>query len=400
MKFEFKAFTREGKLKEGIISANSKEEALKILQDQELLVTYLAEKKIKIPFFLRKIGIKDVYIFTKQLSYLIRAKTPLDESIKSLSETTTNPFFHSVLIEIYNDLVSGVPFSSSLSRFPDIFNSYYLGMIKVGETIGALEEVLVYLANHLEAQMKFKNRILQASIYPLSVLVLFVAVMIALFYFVIPQITKIFVENNIPLPFVTQVFQTISNFLIRFGFFTLIIFFFLIYYSFEYFKTKEGRATFFNLVNEIPVFGELIKNIYLSQFLESLYYLIRGGVPILEALEIIKSSIAHPFYESALEFIIEDVKRGKPLSEALSQFPDLFPSLVIEGMKTAEKTGQLSEITLTIYGFYNETIENQIGNISESFQPILIVALGAGLGLLEASLLIPLLSLTKYVQNF
>jgi type IV pilus assembly protein PilC len=156
----------------------------------------------------------------------------------------------------------------------------------------------------------------------------------------------------------------------------------------------------FKTLNDLPIFGPLIINLYVAQFLESLYYLVKGGVPLIDALEIVKESIANPYYESAIESIIEDVKKGKPLSESMTQFPNIFPSLVIEGMRTSEKTGQLAEVTLTIFNFYNETVENQVGNLGESLQPILIIVLGAGLGLLEASLLIPLLTLTKYVQTF
>jgi type IV pilus assembly protein PilC len=400
-KFEFKAFNREGKLKEGIISAVSKEAALKILQEQELLVSYLSEKKTTLILsFLQKPRTKDLYIFTRQLSYLVKAKTPLDEAIKSLSETTTNYFFRSILIEIYNDLISGISFSQALSRFPDLFNDYYVGMIKIGESVGSLDEILDYLAGHLNNQIRFKNRIIQASIYPILVLIIFVAVMITLFYFVIPQITKMFVENNIPLPLVTRIFQNISDFILKFGLFALIIFIAFIYYLAQYLQTREGKLVLFNIVNNLPIFGPLLKNLYSAQFLESLYYLIRGGVPIVESLEIIKSSIAHPIYESALEAIIEEVKKGKPLSESMIQFPEIFPNLIIEGMKTAEKTGQLAEITLTIFNFYNETVENQVATLGEALQPVLIVIMGAGLGLLEASLLIPLLNLTKYVQSF
>jgi len=399
-KFEFKAFTREGQLKEGIISAESKEEALKILQEQELLVSYLTEKKIKLTYFFRKPGTKEIYLFTRQLYYLLKAKTPLDESIKSLSETTTNSYFRSILIEIYNNLVSGISFSNALSHFPDIFNAYYIGMIKVGESIGSLEDILDYLSGHFNNQLKFKNRIIQASVYPMLVLGLFVAVLIALFYFVIPQITKLFIENNLPLPWITRIFQSIYYFLLQFGIFVLIILGALIYYLNQYFRTKEGKLVLFQLFYNLPVFGPLLKNLYTSQFLDSLYYLMKGGMPIIEALEIVKVSMGHPFYESAIETIIEDVKKGKPLSESMSQFPKIFSSLVIEGMKTAEKTGQLAEITSTIFNFYNETIENQVGTLGEALQPILIIILGAGLGLLEASLLIPLLNLTKYVQTF
>jgi type II secretory pathway component PulF len=399
-KFEFKAFTREGKLKEGIVSAENKDAAVRILQEQGLLISYLAEKRTKITHYVFKPGARDIYLFTRQLSYLVKAKTPLDESIRSLSETINNPYFRSILIEIYNDLVSGIRFSSSLSRFPELFNDYYIGMIKVGETVGVLDEILDYLANHLNNQLRFRNRIIQASIYPIFVLVLFLGVLVTLFYFVIPQITKMFIENNIPMPLITRIFQNISDFLLNFGFFVLIIIASLIYYLYQYFGTREGRIALFDLTYNIPVIGPLIRNLYTGQFLESLYYLVKGGVPVVEALEIVKSSMNNPFYESALEIIIEDVKKGKPLSESMSQFPKIFPSLIIEGMKTAERTGQLAEITLTIFNFYNETVENQTATLGEALQPFLIVILGIALGLLEASLLIPLLTLTKYVQTF
>lgn len=400
MKFEFKAFTQDGKLKEGIITANDKDAAIKLLQDQGLLVTYLQEKKISLLFLFKKPGLNDLYLFTKQLSYLLKARTPLDEAVKTLSQSNANPIFKSILIEIYNDLVAGVTFSQSLSRFPEIFNSYYIGMVIVGESVGTLDEILDYLANHLNDQRRFKSRLLQASIYPMVVVSLFIGVMIALFYFVIPQITKLFTDNNIPLPTVTKLFQGISNFIIDFGLFLLIIFGFMIYYFVQYIQTREGRAALFRISNGLPIFGSLIKNLYTAQFLESLFYLLKGGVPIVEALQIIKTSINHPLYEDVLEIIIEDVKKGMPLSQSLSNFPDLFPNLVIEGMRTSEKTGQLAEVTLTIYGFYNEAIEAQVSGLAESLQPILIIFLGAGLGILEAALLIPLLELTKYVQTF
>ncbi len=401
MKFEFKAFTQEGEFKRGIISASSKEEALKILQDQGYLVTYLAEARSRIlEIFIRKPSLNDVYLFSRQLAYLIKAQTPLDEAIKSLSETSQNAYLRDVLIQVYNDLISGVPFSKALERFPEVFNDYYVGMIKIGESVGTLDETLEYLAKHLENQIKFKNKAVQALIYPSIVLAMFIVVMLVLFTYVIPQITKIFVENNIPLPAITLFFQKISDFLINFGFFFAIILVFFFYYLYKYFQTREGRYMFFNFVNFLPILGPLFKNIYTAQFLESLYYLIRGGVPLVQALDIIKNSIAHPAYENALGFMIEEVKKGRPLSGAMEDFPDIFPRIVIEGMKTAEKTGQLTEITFTIFSFYNETIETQFASLGEALQPILILILGGGLGFLEASLLIPLLNLTKYIQNF
>jgi type IV pilus assembly protein PilC len=401
MRFEYKAFTQEGEFKRGIVSADSKEEALRILQEQGLFITYLGEPRSRLlEIFLRKPGLNDIYLFSRQLSYLIKAQTPLDEAVKSLSETSQNFFFRDILIQIYNDLISGVPFSKSLERFPEVFDAYFVGMIKIGETVGTLDETLNYLSKHLENQIKFRNKALQALIYPAIVFAMFIVVMLVLFYFVIPQITRMFVENNIPLPTITKIFQFISDFILNFGFFFLIIVFAFFYYLFKYFRTKEGRKIFFEFINYVPVLSPLFKNIYTAQFLESLFYLTKGGVPLIEALAIIRDSIAHPAYEYALEYMIEEVKKGKPLSGAMEEFPELFPAIIIQAMRTAEKTGQMAEITYTLLEFYSETVETQFANLGEALQPFLILILGGGLGLLEASLLIPLLNLTKYIQNF
>jgi type IV pilus assembly protein PilC len=401
MRFEYKAFTQEGEFKRGIVSADSKEEALRILQEQGLFVTYLGEPRSRLlEIFSRKPGLNDIYLFSRQLSYLIKARTPLDEAVKSLSETSQNFFFRDILIQIYNDLISGVPFSKSLERFPEVFDAYFVGMIKIGETVGTLDETLNYLSKHLENQIKFRNKALQALIYPAIVFAMFIVVMLVLFYFVIPQITRMFVENNIPLPTITKIFQFISDFILNFGFFFLIIVFAFFSYLFKYFRTKEGRKIFFEFINYVPFLSPLFKNIYTAQFLESLFYLTKGGVPLVEALAIIRDSIAHPAYEYALEYMIEEVKKGKPLSVAMEEFPELFPAIIIQAMRTAEKTGQMAEITYTLLEFYSETVETQFANLGEALQPFLILILGGGLGLLEASLLIPLLNLTKYIQNF
>lgn len=401
MKFEFKAFDNEGKKVEGIIEAQNKDDALKILQNKNLLVTRLIEKKIDFtPSLILKPSKKEIYLFTRQLFYLVSSKTPLDESVKVLSEITKNSYFKEILIQIYNDLVAGLPFSYSLSKFSDVFDSYFIGMVRIGEASGSLDETLKYLSDHIENQIRLKGKLIQALIYPVFVLVLFLGIMIALFYLVIPQITKIFVENNIPIPTITKTFQTISDALTKNFIVILIIIGFLIYYLPRYFRSRDGKVIYFSLISNLPIIGPVVQNIYAAQFLESIYYLSKGGVPIIEALTIIKTSIDHPLYEEAIDSVIEEVKRGRPLSSSLQKFPHLFPHIMVETLSIAEKTGQLVETSFTILQFYNQTIETQLTNMGEALQPILIFILGGGLGLLEASLLVPLMSLTKYIRTF
>lgn len=398
-KFEFKAYNREGILKEGVITAKDKSEALRYLHQQELLVTYLVEKKFKFPIF-KKVGLKHIYFFSKQLSYLLKAKIPLDQAVKSISESTVHPHLKSVLIDVYNDLVSGISFSKSLANFPDIFDSYYCGLIKVGEFVGSLDETLDIISNRLYQKMRFHQRTLQAMIYPAIVLILFIVILVLIFYFIVPNITRIFIENNIPLPLITRVLTVVSDFLFKIGPFIIVILASLLYYGFQYFKTREGKTVIFKIVEGIPILGDLVKASYTSQFLESIYHLMKGGVQVVESLEITKSSIGHPIYELALDSIIADVKRGSSLSESMTKFPHVFDNIVIEAFKTGEKTGRLTDVLLTVSNLYLETTENIISTLNELLQPILVVILGIAIGILEAILFIPILNLTKYIQTF
>ena len=388
-------------MKGGAIEAATKEGALAALQSQGLLVTYLvgAETGIVLPFF-GKVAGKELSAFTRQLHFLVKARIPLDEALKALYEQTTNLRFREILTGAYSDLVSGAALSQALSHYPEVFSQYYIKMIQIGEVSGTLDEVTDYLATHLENQTKFTNKIVQALTYPAIVLVIFVATMVALSVLVVPRIAQIFKENNIPLPLITRLFQTASLFLIAYWPFLIVAVIAAIYLTIEYLKTEEGKMVFFNSINHVPLFGSLVQTVYITRFLESLSFLIHGGLTIPESLMIVAESVDNPVYGNAIRLVAEETKRGKPISASLGLFGDLFPPLVIQAVVTGEKTGKLREILFSTSLYYFQELELKAGTLSEALQPIFIVILAAGLGFLEASLLIPILNLTKAVQSF
>lgn len=401
MKFSFKAFDRGGGIKSGSIEASSKDGALTALQAQGLLVTYLveAETGITLPFF-GKVAGKELASFTRELHFLVKARIPLDEALKALYEQTANLRFREILVGVYGDLISGAALSQALSHHPGVFSQYYVKMVQIGEVSGTLDDVTDYLATHLENQTKFTNKIVQALTYPAIVLVIFIATMIALSILVVPRITQIFEENNIPLPFITRSFQAASLFLISYWPFLILATIAAIYLTIEYLKTEEGKVVFFNSISRVPLFGSLIKTIYITRFLESLSFLIHGGLTIPESLMIVAESVDNPVYGNAIRQVAEETKRGKPISASLRLFGDLFPPLVIQAVVTGEKTGKLREILFSTSLYYFQELELKAGTLSEALQPIFIIILAAGLGFLEASLLVPILNLTKAVQSF
>lgn len=401
MRFQFRAFDRQGNYIEGIIEAVSREEALEKLQAKELLVSYLKPARAPIIFdILQKPKSKDLMLFTRQLSYLIQAKVSLDEAIKSLASSAFSKQFREVLLEIYEKIISGVTFSQALKDFPEVFDAYYIQMVKIGETSGNLTDTLNYLADHLEYQQRFKNRILQALMYPIMVLILFIGVLIALFYFVIPKITDLFVQNDIDIPNITKFFSSLSNILLDYGILLVFVFAGLTYFLTQYLRSDEGKVVSYTIFSKIPIIGSLIQYAYLGQFLESLYYLFSGGISLLESLKIISQSAAHPIYKQVSHELAEMVRNGMDLSEGLKRYPRIFPSIVVQAITTGEKTGQIREMLETMIKYYREEVENRSANLGEALQPILTIVLGAGLAALELSLLLPLLSLTKNIQSF
>jgi type IV pilus assembly protein PilC len=206
-KFEFRGFDKEGNFKIGIISAVDKESAIKILHNQNLVVTYIKELgEIRPLITWGRVSLLDLAFFYRALSYLLKAKTSLDEAIKSLASQTNKLSFKRVLEDVYNNIIAGLPLSQSLEKYTDIFEKSATRLIRIGELSGNLEEVLENLAKHYENQYKFRTKLIQSMYYPAMVLLIFLVTMFVLFFNVITKISNLFKENNLTLPLVTQYF--------------------------------------------------------------------------------------------------------------------------------------------------------------------------------------------------
>ena len=400
MKFQFRGFDQEGNFKSGVITAESKEEAVKILQTQNVVVTYIFPVEgIKIPALFGRITFKDLAMFCRSMIYFLRSGFTLDESIKTLSLQTPNERLRSILQEVYNDVLAGLPLSQALEKFPDVFDPSMTKLIRIGEISGTLEKVFENLGNHFDRQERFRSKIINSLYYPAIVFIIFIATMIVLFLGVIPKISDMFKENNIPLPGITMFFQSITNVLINYGIYIALFIIFVIYLLYNYSKTDEGKLALYNFLANIPVIGPMLKEVYILRFIEYFGFLLEGGVPIPESLEIVGESMDNPYYKNAILFISEETKKGKSISDTIQGFPDLFPPLVIQTISTGEKTGQLKSILNSTRDYYINELEIRTGTISELIQPIIIVVMAIGLVLLELSLLLPIMSLTRAVKE-
>jgi type II secretory pathway component PulF len=400
-KFEFRGFDKEGNFKVGIIEAVDKETAIKILHNQNLVVTYIKELSELRPLITwGGVSLLDLAFFYRALNYLLKAGTSLDEAVKSLASQTNKLSFKRVLEDVYNNIISGLPLSQSLEKHTNIFEKSATRLIRIGELSGNLEEVLENLAKHYENQHKFRTKLIQSMYYPAIVLLIFLVTMFVLFFNVIPKIANLFKENNLTLPLVTQYFVMVSEFLVNNGIYVLLFLIFLIYVIIEYFKSEEGKLLLYNFLANMPVFGVLLKEIQILNILESISYLIKGGLPISESLKIVGESITNPYYKSAVLFIAEETEKGKPISLSISNFPDLFPGLVQQAFATGERTGNLYNSLITIIDYYSADIENRTNNLAEAVQPLMVIILAIGLVFVEMSLLLPISQLARSLSTY
>ncbi|HDH31762.1 MAG TPA: type II secretion system F family protein, partial [Candidatus Wolfebacteria bacterium] len=320
MKFKYQARTKEGELQTGFIDAVNREAALNILTGHELFILSIesAEKNYwyqRLLNFFKRVKVNDLMIFTRQFSTLLESKVPIGDSIRSLYRQTKNPTLKEIIFELSSDIDSGLSLSQALERHSHIFFGFYISMIRSAEITGRLEESMLFLADYLEKEAVWRARLKNALIYPAVIAVLFVIVCGIMFTFVFPQLGPIFQESNIALPFLTKLLLGTGNFIIAWWWVVLLMFGLLVFVLIDYFRSPEGKALSNELIIKIPVFGNLFKKIYVVRFAESTSVLIKGGVPIAQALEITSHTVGNIIYRDILHEISEGVRRGELLSQ-------------------------------------------------------------------------------------
>jgi len=396
MKFRYKARTKEGELQAGFIDAPTKEAAASILSGHGLYILSLVESKnrgIVGLSFLNRVSAKDLMIFTRQLATLLGANVPLGDTLKTLSNQTKNPILREAIIDIQADIGAGLSLSQALDKHTNIFSIFYVNMIRSAEITGRVESVMSFLADYLEKQVLLGFKIRNALIYPVIMILLFFVVAILMGTSILPQIGEVFIAAEIDLPIFTMVLIAGGRFLAEWWWVVLLILALLIVFIMDYLKTEEGKIVFDELVLRLPVFSQLLKQLYVSRFAESLSVLIKGGIPIVQAIEVTGQTIGSAVYQEILHQVAEDVKKGELISQSLSRKEEFFPSLVSQMVAVGEATGRLESLLERVSNFYTREVEGLVGNLVELIQPVLMIVIGALIGILFASILMPIYEL-------
>lgn len=399
MKFKYQAKTREGETQVGVVEAPNRETAATILTGHNLFILSIEDtEKVSwyervSDYFFRSLRQKELVVFTRQLAILLEARVPLGTSLKTLHEQTAHPILKEATLQISEDIDAGLPFSQAIERQPEIFSGFFSSMVRSAEVTGNLENVMGFLADYLEREYALAEKTKSALIYPTIVLTLFVAVSFILIAFVIPQISPIFGEAGVQLPLFTLILISVGNFLGQWWPIVLFSLFAIVLMVIDYLQTSEGKA----IKDELKIGMPIIKKIYLpltiTRISNSASMLLKGGVPIIQALEIIGETSDSVVYREIMHQIADDVRQGEPLSASAAKHPKYFPSLVTQMIAVGETAGQLDTIFTRISTFYGREADSAINNIVELIQPILIVGIGILVGLLFGSILLPIYQL-------
>ncbi len=400
MIYKYSAKTSTGETKSGTIDSPSMDIAVGTLQRMGLIIIGLepAEKEKKwwdiSAIIGNRIKPRDIVIISRQLSTLFEAKVPIITSLRVLSSEASSPALKRHLEELTADIQGGLPISSAMAKHPEVFSNFYVNMVRSGEEAGKLEQIFMYLADYLERSYELQSKVKNALLYPAFVLVIFVTVMSLMLVIVIPKLSAILKDAGQEIPIYTRIVIGISDLLMQYGIFILLLLMAGGIALWRYTRSGKGAMELSNFVINIPIFGALFRKFYLSRLADNLNTLISGGVPILRALEITADVVGNEVYAMIMRSAISEVKSGAKISDALGRFEEI-PRLFTQMIRVGEETGKVDFILGTLARFYRREVDNVVSNLVSLIEPLMIVLLGLGVGVLVASVLIPIYSLTN-----
>ena len=420
MRFAYKAETKEGKTVSGSAEAENRQAMLQLLHKEGLkpiLVTidHEAKKSAKGGLFggKKKVKLGDLVVFTRQLSTMISAGVPLARSLSSLQEEAQNPYLREVLAGVTKDVESGISLGDAFEKYPDVFSDVYINMVKAGEEGGILDDILKRLATQVELDASMRKKIKSAMMYPVVILFVTVIAFFGIMLFIVPKIGGILNSLGGPgakLPIYTQVLLNFSNFcknptilghlpipivnkipnLIFLMMLAAVAGFFIL----RYIRTDEGKYKFHALLLRTPVINNIVLKIAVARFARTFASLMGAGVSVLDSLDVTGKALGNKVIEKELEEAAIQVKNGKPLSEPISKSKH-FPAIVSQMLIVGEETGQIDTVLVKIADFYEEEVAVTIDGLASIIEPIMIVFLGAGVGLIAASVMGPIANLSK-----
>lgn len=339
-------------------------------------------------------------MFTRQLSAMVGAGVPLLRALGSLEAHSESPALKRILGVIIKDVEGGAPLADALSKHKETFSDVYVNMVRAGEAAGILDDILKRLAMQQEKSASMRKKIKSAMTYPMVLMFITVGAFFGLMIFVIPQIGSIIKDmggEDAELPLLTTIMLEISSAIINYWFIVFPVIGALVYALLRYIKTPKGKRLFHQFALKFPGVGGIVRKVAIARFTRTFSALMGAGVAVLEALAVTSRAVGNTVYEEAIMQASEEVKNGKPLSEVIEENP-LFPAIVAQMLSVGEETGQTDTVLVKVADFYEEEVDVAIDGISSIIEPVMIVFMGSMVGVIAASVMMPIAGLSQNIK--
>lgn len=399
MQFKYKIINPAGIQEDGLIDAQSMDIAVNSLQRKGFVIVTIHGAD-EVGFLSKDIGFltsvkqKDIVILSRQMSTLFSSQVSALRIFKLLASENENKLLRIILSEVSDDIQGGSSISIALSKHPKAFSNFYVNMVKAGEESGKLDETFLFLADYLDRNFAITSKVKNALIYPAFVITTFIGVMVLMLTIVIPKISQILIDSGQEIPVYTKVVIAISQFLVNWWLPMIIVLIASIFVLIKYSTTEAGKDAISSLKVSTPFVGNLFRKLYLSRIADNLNTLLSSGVPVVKALELTSSVVDNRVYENIIINTTEEVKGGQTISSAMGKYKEV-PGIMIQMMKIGEETGELGNILKTLAKFYQREVMQAVDTLVDLIEPAMIVGLGLGVGILLASVLIPIYNVSS-----
>jgi len=410
MLFTYKAIKKDGSPSNGTIDATDHDAAVQALAREGLHPLIVKESdgkgkglngNISFGSFSKHVKSNDLVIFTRQLSTVVSAGVPLSRSLELLRQDPESPYFREVLAGITKDVESGLPLGDAFAKYPNVFSEVFVNMVKAGEEGGILDQILKRLAAQIESDAAMRKQVKSAMAYPMVIASITVIAFFGIMFILMPKLASIFGQLAGPgyqLPIYTRVLLDFADGTRKYVFIYAPIIIGGIYFLRRYIKTPKGKYKWHSLLLSIPIVKPIVSKLAIARFARTFSSLMAAGVNVLEALRITGGAIGNKVIEKELVDAAEAVKAGKPLSGQLANSPH-FPRIISEMLEVGEETGQIDQVLVKVADFYDEEVQTSMAGLASVIEPVMIVVLGAGVGVIAASVMGPLANLSTHING-
>jgi len=398
MNYDYKAKNNLGEIRTGVVEAFDEQSAVDALRKHDLTVILIAPSgkglNINLSFF-NRVKQKELVVFSRQLATLMEAKVPLVESLRTLVKQSKNQYFKDVIFKITNDISGGVSFSIALKKYPKVFSEFYVSMVESGEVSGRLQDTLSYLADYLENNFDLMKKVKGAMMYPAFLVFALIVVGILMLVLVVPNLTSMLTESGQELPIATKILVGLSSFMVSYWWIAIPGLFGSViggYWSVKW--TKQGKMIWDKAIIRIPIFGKILRNVYIARLTVNLGVLISSGIPMVKSMEIVGDIVGNLEYKKLILAAADKVKAGETISSVFGR-SKLIPPLANSIISVGEKTGKLDLVLKNIGKSYQKDVDAVVGGITKLIEPVLMVIMGLAVAVMVAAILLPIYQMTQ-----